>query len=86
MNQQLYSLADSATAECQTFTATAGQAIWHKNLSSKLSSDKFLKQDAARNGTHHNNSHRRLAVIITLGYKVNSERTIQLCKWATGIL
>ncbi|MBF0400160.1 MAG: virulence RhuM family protein [Magnetococcales bacterium] len=40
----------------------------------------------AADGKSYNTQHYNLAVIIAVGYKVNSERAVQFRKWATGII
>jgi hypothetical protein len=37
-------------------------------------------------GKNYNTKHYNLAAIIAIGYKVNSERAVQFCKWATTII
>ena len=40
----------------------------------------------AADGKTHNTQHYKLAAIIAVGYKVNSERAVQFRKWATDII
>ena len=40
----------------------------------------------AADGKTYNTQHYNLAAIISVGYKVNSERAVQFRKWATGII
>ena len=40
----------------------------------------------ATDGKSYNTQHYKLAAIIAVGYKVNSERAVQFRKWATGII
>jgi len=40
----------------------------------------------AADGKTHNTQHYKLAAIIAVGYKVNSERAVQFRKWATSII
>jgi hypothetical protein len=40
----------------------------------------------AADGKTYNTQHYKLAAIISVGYKVNSERAVQFRKWATGII
>jgi hypothetical protein len=40
----------------------------------------------AADGKNYNTQHYNLSAIITVGYKVNSERAVQFRKWATGII
>jgi hypothetical protein len=60
----------------------------------KIFSDHELQADAvirdfritAADGKTYNTQHYNLAAIISVGYKVNSERAVQFRKWATGII
>jgi hypothetical protein len=40
----------------------------------------------AKDGKSYNTKHYNLSAIISVGYKVNSERAVQFRKWATGII
>ncbi|HMV76580.1 MAG TPA: virulence RhuM family protein [Leptospiraceae bacterium] len=40
----------------------------------------------AQDGKNYNTQHYNLSAIISVGYKVNSERAVQFRKWATGII
>ena len=60
----------------------------------KIFSDSELQEDSvirkfritATDGKTYNTQHYKLAAIIAVGYKVNSERAVQFRKWATGII
>ena len=60
----------------------------------KIFSDSELQEDSvirkfritAADGKTYNTQHYKLAAIIAVGYKVNSERAVQFRKWATGII
>jgi len=60
----------------------------------KIFSDSELQQDSvirnfritATDGKTYNTKHYHLAAIISVGYKVNSERAVQFRKWATTII
>jgi len=60
----------------------------------KIFSDSELQQDSvirnfritAADGKAYNTKHYHLAAIISVGYKVNSERAVQFRKWATTII
>ncbi len=60
----------------------------------KIFSDSELQQDSvirkfritAADGKTYNTKHYHLAAIISVGYKVNSERAVQFRKWATTII
>ena len=60
----------------------------------KIFADSELQQDSviwkfritASDGKQYNTLHYKLAAIIAVGYKVNSERAVQFRKWATGII
>jgi len=40
----------------------------------------------AKDGKNYTTKHYNLSAIISVGYKVNSERAVQFRKWATGII
>jgi hypothetical protein len=60
----------------------------------KIFGDSELQEDSvirnfritATDGKTYNTQHYNLAAIISIGYKVNSERAVQFRKWATGII
>ena len=60
----------------------------------KVFADSELQEDAvirnfritAADGKSYDTQHYKLAAIIAVGYKVNSERAVQFRKWATGII
>ena len=60
----------------------------------KIFSDSELEENSvirnfritAKDGKNYNTSHYNLSAIISVGYKVNSERAVQFRKWATGII
>jgi hypothetical protein len=60
----------------------------------KVFSDTELQEEAvirnflitAADGKRYDTKHYKLATIIAVGYKVNSERAVQFRKWATGIV
>lgn len=60
----------------------------------KVFSDSELEENSvirnfritAADGKNYNTKHYNLSAIIAVGYKVNSERTVQFRKWATTII
>ena len=60
----------------------------------KIFADSDLQEDSvirkfritAADGKNYNTLHYNLSAIIAVGYKVNSERAVQFCKWATTII
>ncbi len=60
----------------------------------KVFSDSELQEDSvirnfritAADGKSYDTKHYKLAAIIAVGYKVNSERAVQFRKWATGVI
>jgi hypothetical protein len=55
---------------------------------SELDADSVIQhfRITATDGKTYNTQHYKLAAIIAVGYKVNSERAVQFRKWATGII
>ena len=55
---------------------------------SELEADSVIQnfRITASDGKTYNTQHYKLAAIIAVGYKVNSERAVQFRKWATGII
>jgi len=55
---------------------------------SELSADSVIRhfRITAADGKTYDTQHYNLAAIISVGYKVNSERAVQFRKWATGII
>ena len=55
---------------------------------SELEADSVIQnfRITAVDGKTYNTQHYKLAAIIAVGYKVNSERAVQFRKWATGII
>ena len=60
----------------------------------KVFSDSELREDSvirkfritAADGKNYSTNHYNLSAIIAVGYKVNSERAVQLRKWATHVI
>lgn len=57
-------------------------------LDSELQENSVIRnfRITAADGKSYNTKHYNLAAIIAVGYKVNSERAVQLRKWATTII
>ena len=55
---------------------------------SELEKDSVIRnfRITAKDGKNYNTSHYNLSAIISVGYKVNSERAVQFRKWATTII
>ena len=66
----------------------------NEHLKKTIFADSELQEDAvirkfritASDGKNYNTLHYKLPAIISVGYKVNSERAVQFRKWATGII
>ena len=59
--------------------------IFHDNELEEVSVIQNFRITAS-DGKHYNTKHYKLAAIIAVGYKVNSERAVQFRKWATMII
>ena len=69
-------------------THTVNYHLKQNFADSELSADSVIRhfRITAADGKTYDTQHYNLAAIISVGYKVNSERAVQFRKWATGII